>query len=109
MMVVVMMRMMMMMVVMMKIMAVAMMTMMMTFVASGLFVISVHSHGQKYPRAHISPHTTSKPGRPACKHSNMVASKASPKASGPATALLAYLQLRWMLMTTRLLSPKRGF
>ena len=56
----------------------------------------------------ISPRTMSRPGRPACKHSNMVASKASPKASGPATARLAYLQLRWMLMTTRLLSPKRG-
>jgi len=40
-----------------------------------------------YPRTHISPHTMSKPGRPAVKHSNMVASKASPKASGPGKAL----------------------
>ena len=40
-----------------------------------------------YPRTHISPHTMSRPRRPAVKHSNMVASKASPKASGPGKAL----------------------
>ena len=56
----------------------------------------------------ISPRTMSKPGRPACKHSNMAASKASVKIDGADTTRLAYLQPRWMLMTTRLLSPKRG-
>jgi predicted aspartyl protease len=48
---------MMMMMVMMMIMAVAMMTMMMKFVASGLFVISVHSHGQTLSaHSHIAAH-----------------------------------------------------
>jgi hypothetical protein len=54
------------------------------------------------------PRTLSKPGRPACEHSCMATSKASSKAPGPATERLAYLLLMWMLMTTRLLSPKRG-
>ena len=56
----------------------------------------------------ILPHTMSKLGRPACKQSSMAASKASAKVDSPDTRL-ACLQLRLMLMTTRLVSPKWGY
>ena len=56
----------------------------------------------------ILPHTMSKLGRPACKHSSMATSKASAKVDSPDTMRLAHLQLMWMLMTTKRLSPKRG-
>jgi len=56
----------------------------------------------------ISPHTMSKQGRPASKQRRWAVSKASAKAWGPDTGFSAYLQERWMLMTTRVGSPKRG-
>ena len=55
----------------------------------------------------ILPHTMSKRGRPACKQSSMAASRASAKVDSPDTRL-ACLQLRLILMTTRLVSPNWG-
>ena len=56
----------------------------------------------------ISPHTMSKEGLPSSERRRWAVSNASAKAWGPATGFLAYLQERWMLMTTRVGSPKQG-
>ena len=56
----------------------------------------------------ISPRAMSREGQPSSERRRWAVSNASAKAWGPATGFLAYLQQRWMLMTTRVGSPKRG-
>ena len=56
----------------------------------------------------ISPHTMSKEGQPSSERRRWAVSNASAKAWGPAAGFFAYLQERWVLMTTRVGSPKRG-